>query len=119
MGRRRKENTLQTYRKKQQEGRCQGDKADFSPGIRTYEIPSLGKTARAFGEWKISFICTHGIIILHMQLQIMHHPVSFLCTPSIIILHTPCVFICSPSIVRLHGAEVMRYMSVHVDLLHL
>ena len=50
MGRRRKENTLQTYRKKQQEGRCQGDKADFSPGIRTYEIPSLGKTARAFGE---------------------------------------------------------------------
>lgn len=49
MGRRRKINKLDTYRKKLQEGRCQGDKAAYSPGICTYEIPSRGKTARVPG----------------------------------------------------------------------
>lgn len=49
MGKRRRKNTIRTYRQKLADGRGQGQKASYKPGIYTYEIPSKGKTARVLG----------------------------------------------------------------------
>lgn len=49
MGRRRKQNSIASIRRKQAEGRGQGSLSSYKPAIYTYEIASRGKVARIKG----------------------------------------------------------------------